>query len=152
MGLGSFPLGYGPLGHDPALPADPRGNYIPAAPKYDGPNSDLATDADGRVESVHPIDAGVMLAMSVQKGELVSSPTTGNTLLQVRELATPRQQSEVEAVVKAANPIARYLKDGSITIRRIDSEYRANTGALLVTLYYRNNETGRDKQATASGA
>lgn len=134
------------------MPKLPRGNFVPAAPMYDGLTRDHAVDADGRSKTIHPIDAGVQMAMFVQRGELSSSPTTGNTLLQMRELATDRQQAEVERIVRAANPIARYLKDGSITIRRIDSEFRAQTGALLVALYYHNNVTDRDETATTPGA
>jgi hypothetical protein len=152
MASRDYPFGSTPFGRDLTLPHLPRGNYVPAAPGYDGPITDYATDADGRVESIHPIDSGVQMAMFVQQGELPSSPSTGNTLLQMTELATDRQQAEVESRVRAANPIARYLQEGSIAILRIDSEFRTQTGALLVQLTYRNNITNRIKKAAMRGA
>jgi len=148
-GFGTYPLGASPFGHDPSVPTGPRGAYLPAAPNYDGNSQDWATDEDGRVESIHPVDNGVQMAMFVQQGELKSAPTVGNTLLQCQELGTPRQQSEVEGIVRKANPIARYLTDGSITITAIETELRTQTGALMVKLHYTNNVTGKSKSATS---
>jgi hypothetical protein len=147
-GFGSYPFGSTPFGRDPSVASGPRGAFLPAAPNYDGSAQDWQTDEDGRHVSIHPIDNGVQLAMFAQKGELPLSPTTGNTLLQCNELGTQRLQAEVENIVKAANPIARYLTDGSIEILRIDVEFRPVNGTLLVTLNYRNNITAREEVAT----
>jgi hypothetical protein len=151
-GFATYPFGIYPFGYDPIVPHGPRGAFLPAALEYDGNTQDWAVDADGRHKSLHPVDSGVQLAMFVQKGEFKSSPTTGNTLLDMRELATPRQQAEVEQLIRQSNPIAAYLADGSITIRQIDCEYRASTGALLVQLHYRNNITGNNETARYGGA
>ena len=125
-------------------PHGPRGAFVPTAPKYDGRSQDWATDATGRHVSLHPIDSGVQLAMFCQKGELKSSPTTGNDILaRVTDLGGPRQHEQVVAAVQQAQPIARYLQDGSITIQRIDDQIVAN-GGIEVWLYYRNNVAGTD--------
>jgi len=133
--------------HDPSVPSGPRKAFVPASPYYDGRARDWQVDADGRHVSAHPIDSGVQLAMFLQKGELRSSPTTGNDLLQIQDLTGPRRQSEAERIVREAQPIARYLAEGAVTITRIDSEYRSSTGALLVELWYRNNITAKDETA-----
>lgn len=120
---------------------------MPAAPKYDGRSRDWSTDSTGRHESLNPIDSGVQLAMFVQKGELPSSRTTGNELLKrVTDLGGPRQHEQVVACVNEAQPIGRYLQEGSIEIRRIEDQVVGN-GGLEVWLYYHNNVTGRDEVA-----
>jgi hypothetical protein len=150
-GFGTYPFGSTPFGRDPSVPSGPRGAYLPAALEYDGQRLDWAVDADGRHKSLHPIDSGVQLAMFVQRGELKSSPSTGNTLLSSTELGTSRQQQEAESIVRTAQPLKRYLEDGSVTILRIETEVRTSTGALLVALYYRNNVTSRDQIARSTG-
>ena len=132
---------------DLTIPFGPREAFVPAAPYYDGRAQDWKVDADGRQVSAHPIDSGVQLAMFVQKGEIRSSPSTGNNLLKISDLTGDRRQSEVERIVRESQPIARYLADGSITLTRIDSEYRSGTGALLVEIWYRNNITAKDETA-----
>jgi hypothetical protein len=149
-GFGTTPFGSEPFGVSLSTPHGPRGAFVPAAPEYDGNAQDLAVDADGRHRSIHPIDSGVQLAMFVQKRELPSSPDTGNELLSLREIGTPRQTAEIESVVRNANPIARYLREGSITIRRIDSEIRTSTGAVMVTLHYVNEVTRREETARSN--
>ncbi len=107
-------------------------------------------DSTGRHESLHPIDNGVQLAMATQKGELTSSPTTGNDILsRVTDLGGPRQHEQVVAAIKEAQPIARYLQEGSIEILRIEDQVVAN-GGLEVWLYYRNLRTGSDVVASNS--
>jgi hypothetical protein len=138
---GDFPQG--PFGLDPSIPRKPRGSYIAKAKGYDATKEDYDTDRNGRVVSMHPIDVGVRNAMFVQKGELRSSPSTGNTLLKLDSLGTDRLQSEVEGCVRASNPIARYLQEKRIEILLIESDFRASTGALLVSVTYRNRETQR---------
>lgn len=136
---GDFPQG--PFGLDPSIPRKPRDSYIVKAKAYDTYKGDYAIDTNGRIVSMHPIDAGVRLAMFVQQGELRSSPSTGNTLLKLDSLGTERLQSEVESCVRAANPIARYLIDKSIEILLIESDFVASVGALLVSVTYRNLQT-----------
>jgi hypothetical protein len=107
-------------------------------------------DSAGRHESLHPIDSGVQFAMAAQKGELASSPTTGNDILsRVTDLGGPRQHEQVVAAIKEAQPIARYLQEGSIEILRIEDQVVAN-GGLEVWLYYRNLRTNSDVVASNS--
>lgn len=135
----------------PLLPSGPRGAFVPAAPKYNGRSRDWMTDAAARPVSLHPIDSGVQLAMAVQKGELTSSKTTGNDLLSsVTDLGGQRQHEQVVASIQRAQPIARYLQEGSITIISIADDFHPQTGALLVTINYRNELTGKDEVARNS--
>lgn len=136
----------GAFGLDPSIPRSPRGNYVAKAKSYDASKEDHETDRKGRIVSMHPIDVGVRLAMFVQQGELRSSPETGNTLLKLDSLGTDRLQSEVESCVRSSNPIARYLREKSIEILRIESDFIPGIGALLVALTYRNLETLRVQQ------
>ncbi len=131
----------GAFGLDPSIPRAPRGNYIAKTKGYDASREDYDTDRKGRIVSMHPIDVGVRLAMFVQQGELRSSPTTGNTLLKLTSIGTDRLQLEVEGAVRAANPIARYIREKSIEILRIESDFVPGIGALLVALTYRNLQT-----------
>lgn len=147
-GLGTYSLDSAPFGDAPVVTSAKRIPVNPAAPWYEGLTQDWAVDPDGRIKSLHPIDSGVQLAMFVQQGELPNAPTTGNTLLACNELGTKRQHGEVVRIINSANPIARYVSEGSITILDIRDEFRTQTGALLVALYYRNNLTGRNEIAT----
>jgi hypothetical protein len=131
-------------------PSGPRGAFVPAAPKYDGRSRDWSTDSTGRHESLHPVDSGVQHALFVQKGELTSSPTTGNDLLtRVTDLGGPRQHEQVVAAIQQAQPIARFLQEGKIEIQRIEDQVVGN-GGLEVWLYYRNLVTNRDVVASNS--
>lgn len=147
-GFGTYTLESAPFSFDPIESGATRKQSAPASPKYDGLTQDLAVDANGRHSSLHPVDYGVQMGMFVQVGELLANPEIGNTLLQSTELGTVRQQAETERIVRAANPIAGYIANGSITVKRIESGFSTQTGALLVALYYRNNLTGRDEVAT----
>jgi hypothetical protein len=133
-------------------PSGPRGAYVPAAPNYDGRSSDWAVDTDGRRTSIDPIDSGMQMGMFVQRGELTSSPSTGNDILtRVTDLGGPRQHEQVVAAVNLANPIAGYIQNGSVTILNIVDQL-VPTGGIDVTIYYRNNITARNERASTPGA
>lgn len=109
----------------------------PAAMMYDGASKDWLINADGRYKSVHPVDQGVVLSVLSRQGSIKSSPTTGSTLHEVEYLGGPELASDVDDRVKRSNPLARYLKSGAVTLKRVDVE--SSGSRLFVVVYYVNN-------------
>lgn len=145
-GIGSFPAGVGPAGHAPVQPTPRVPTVQPAALRYEGATSDWVYGSDGRLRRVHPVDQGMALGLLVAQGSLRSSPDTGSTLRSIRYLNPNGLQARIEDAVRKANPIARYLADGSVTILSINYQVLPQRG-LYVECYYRNNLLGTEERA-----
>jgi len=148
-GAGSYPAGTGPAGADPVQTSTQDTTILPTAMRYDAPGLDWGqvTGLDGATHyrSIHPLDQGFAIAMCVKQGTLKHSRTTGNLLHTIKYLGGKDLQQQVERIVRSANPIARYLADGSATIRKIVVE--TTGGRLAVACYYKNNLLNRKNVA-----
>lgn len=114
-----------------------RKPYLPGGLRYDGATKDFALNTDGQFRGVHWVDEGMAIAVLVDAGSIKSSPNTGN---RVREklayLGGANELATVQSILMAAQPLARYVEQGWVTVTRIEAE---STGARLAyAVYYRN--------------
>jgi hypothetical protein len=147
MGIGSSPAGLGLSGADPVIPgSDPRKTIV-AAMRYEGLTKDWELDANENFAAVTPNEQAIVLAIAVKQGELRSSPTTGNTLHEILYLGSPNLGTDITNRVLSANPIARLIAAGSVSIDRIDYQVSTNPGAgrLKVAVYFRDLDVDPNK-------
>lgn len=111
----------------------------PLALTWDPATKDYERDADGLYVERHPVDAAVVLALTVSLKGLPGAPETGHALRGISPMV-PTTQSEVETAVRAA--LARLLRAGDITIVAIETSGNA-FGLLLVTVRYLNQREPR---------
>lgn len=144
---GSYPLhSTYRAGLAPVVVGDRRKARMAAALRYDGKSRDWAVDADGRIRSVHPVDAAVALSILHAKGTFRSDIRIGNDFLAIRFTGTGRDQGLVEEAVRNSFPLSELLSAGRVKIRRVEYEF-SSPGKLLVAVYYRNEELGQNDRA-----
>jgi hypothetical protein len=113
-----------------------RRPYLPGGKRYDGATRDWSVDADGQIRGVHWVDAGMALSL-VDAGSIPSSSTTGNKIREkLPYLGGSDMSATVEAWMMAAQPLARYLAAGYITVPVIRSE--TQNSRLVYTVTYKN--------------
>lgn len=111
----------------------------PKALTWDPTTKDYLRDADGLYVELHPVDAAVILALTVSLKGLPGAPETGHALRGISPMV-PTTQSQAETAVRAA--LARLLRAGDITIVAIETSGNA-FGLLLVTVRYLNQRAPR---------
>jgi len=119
----------------------------PAAIRFEGASRDWVLDQNGDYRRVTPNEQAVVLALSVRRGALKSSPNVGNTLLDIQYLGGVKLGADIEDRVRIANPIARLLAAGAISIDRIDHETR--NGKLAVAVYFRDLQVDKNRVSRA---
>lgn len=150
MGLGDFPCGGSPCGHD-ALPppVPPRTTQPPVALRYDGATKDFLKDDSGRYLEVHPVDQEVALALCVGLGTLPSVPGAGAAFRKIKRItnSTPNLASDM---AKAA--LSDLVRAGKIQIQSIAAETRVPPGATLIAVTYVNLVTKKQGGVTTSSS
>jgi hypothetical protein len=130
----------------PLLPSGRRPN-LAAGFWYDGATADWKLNSDGQIDGVHPVDSGMAMSVLIQQGSVKSSPTTGNTIMQIKYLGGKNLTDQVKAAVMSANPLARLVAAGDVTITNIAHEVRDSR--LVFSVDYVNNRTGESRTATS---
>jgi len=138
-GAGLGPAGYSPL----ETPSEYVRPALPLAMRFDGASGDWLLDDNGEYVLDHPADQGVALALCIRRGAIKTARAVGNTLHKITNLSSKTLPGAVENAVRTAVPLASYLADGSVVIRKIDHEVRPH-GGLAVRVYYVNVALGRD--------
>lgn len=119
-----------------ALPSGRR-PYLPAGLRYDGKTQDWQLDANGQFRGVHWIDEGMALSVLVDAGSIKCSPNTGNRIREkLQYLGTQADAAIVESLIMVAQPLARYVEQGWVTVTRVQSEMVGSR--LAYAVYYRN--------------
>lgn len=139
MGAGSFGAGLGPAGLSPNTTGPVIGTSAPNAIRFEGSTRDwvLESDGSGKFVPVTPNEQGVVLALSINKGDLKSSPTTGNDLGKIQYTGGNDLGAIVTNAVMNSNPIARLVAANSVSIDTI--RYQVSpTGKLSVAVYFRD--------------
>jgi hypothetical protein len=137
MGAGSARAGLGLSGVNPVIPgSDPTKTNV-VAMRYEGSTKDWELDANNNFAAVTPNEQGVVLSMSINQGDIKSSPTTGNTIGQIEYLGATNLGQDVTNRVMTSNPIARLVAAGSVSIDKIDYKI-VNKNKLAVVVYFRD--------------
>lgn len=144
MASGFYPLDP-PSFDDPADPSAPPVTAVHEARRLYSNPLDYRLDAKGRLIAGHPVDQGMALSMSVEKGSIKSAPEVGNELRKVA-IGTARTEADVQDRVLSSFPLSRYVAEQDVKILRIRHEERP-AGGLLVSVDYRNLRTGVDAKA-----
>lgn len=136
-GAGRYPAGMGPAGHAPVRGLSPRTDVAPVvAPFFDPATRDYPLSPGGQLQSVHPVDQAVALALSVEHGAIASDPGFGHKL---RKLPRGDRASVKNA---AADVVAQALKTltdrGDVTVLGVEVEL-PRRGVVVVDVRYRNN-------------
>lgn len=133
MPLGSYPLGVGPLGFDPAAPASPSGLRQPLAPLLDPRTHDAVTLESGLLLGVHPVDQAVALAFGIERGTLASAPAQGHSLRELEHL-----QNDLEAQVRQRidQALSVLISRGDISLESVVTT--RIEGGFVVDVTYRN--------------
>jgi hypothetical protein len=80
MGIGSYPVGTGTAGFDPASITPATSTVGAAAYLFDPFARDILLDDQGHYIETHPVDSKVMLALGIPIGTVKSATTIGGTL------------------------------------------------------------------------
>lgn len=127
MTAGLYPAGVGPAGVAPVSTGTAYRVTRPAAIRYEGETKDWALDSTGGYRRVTPVEQGVILSLSVKKGDLKSSPEIGHTLHEIAYLGTPDVESDARDRLLRSKPLASYIADGSAAVKRIDVQSTENS-------------------------
>ncbi len=111
----------------------------PLALTWNPATKDYERDADGLYVERHPVDAAVILALTVSLKGLPGSQETGNELRGIPPMV-PTTQSQADTAVRAA--LSRLIRQGDITIVAVETQGNAY-GLLLVTVRYFNERAPR---------
>jgi hypothetical protein len=135
MGLGDYPLGFGPLGHDPI--ADPSESTLREPPKalfYDPATRDFRLRSDGAFEAVHPVDQEVAIRMTFLAGSFGGDAELGSKVWTIEYLGQDLE-AKVRDYVRTA--LAPMLERGDIEISAIPVE-RHSLGGMAYAVEYFN--------------
>lgn len=147
MGFGSDPFGAGRWGEDLPLPGTPLNVPLPSpALLFDGQSKDHPIDDDGRLKTLHWVDAAVFANARIPLGSIRSAQDLGSTVQRLRFIDKNTVQAEVEDRVRTAQK--KLLDGGYITILRITVDTRVK-GRIVYALDYVNNVT--KKRGTRTG-
>ena len=137
MAAGVYPAGAGPAGVAPVSTTSSVQVEPPTALRYEGSVSDWTLyDNTGGYQAVTPVEQGVILSCCVRRGQLKSSPNTGNTLHEIEYLGGENLEADVRDRLLTSSPLDSYLKDGSAVVDRIVVETEGNR--LLARLFFRD--------------
>ena len=136
MGLGSFAAGHGPAGV--GFPSQPERVIPPEleAAYYDPKTRTLPFDANGAVQTVHPVDQEMAFALTIAQGMLASAVEVGLDRDRTRKpIARAAIPAMAEDVVRVA--AKRPLERGDVEIRLVEVD-SAVRGRLAIRTTYVN--------------
>jgi hypothetical protein len=113
----------------------PRNVAPPIALVFDGKTRTFLRDDDGFLLSIHPVDQKVALALFVEKGKLAPTPSTGNTLREIKYIDKVKIETDVtNRINRALNAV---LVPGDIEILKLEVRLPSRW-AVSITFQYRN--------------
>jgi hypothetical protein len=137
MTAGVYPAGVGPSGVAPVSSTNAPRAQRPTAMRYEGSVSDWTLyDATGGYQAVTPVEQGVVLSCCVERGQLKSSPKTGNTLHEIEYLGAENLEADVRDRLLTSSPLDSFIADGSASVDKIVVEEEGNR--LLARLFFRD--------------
>lgn len=120
MGAGSFAAGSTPAGFDNPVQQARIVPVLPAAVLYDPLTRSLPLDANGQVQSVHPVDQEVARMLTIPLGAIAGDPDSGLDVVMLKRPVSPAQVPNlISLVVKKA--LKRLLDAGDIKIIAIEA-------------------------------
>lgn len=136
MGAGTGAAGSAPAGADP-FTSTPPGTVVQLDPvRYDPSTRSFPRDPDtGLIETIHWVDAAVVLALTIQNGSHASYTTLGNALRDIVRAGGPSLQSQVEDRVRIALKALLDRKDIVVTSIQTATPLR---GQVVVAVSYIN--------------
>lgn len=148
MGAGTDSAGEGFAGYDVLEQSAPRPRLKPpAALVFDGETKDFLRDDEGRLKSVHPVDAAAFALLRIRKGAVTSAPDVGETVSSIKYIDEDRLQSIVEDRVRLAwAPLLTAKKIAFLSVQVNDSEH----GRIFYTATYENLITKKRESASGS--
>jgi hypothetical protein len=142
MSAGDDLLGESLAGEDGIVWGDETPEGLDGGLYFDGNTRDFPLDADGQVETIHPVDSEVLAALLVEAKKVPAANDVGHTLREINSGAGPRVKSDVENRVKKA--LRSLLQRNAISIRLIECEL-VNEHTLVVGVTYINLITTAQK-------
>jgi hypothetical protein len=137
MTAGVYPAGVGPAGIAPVTTTTSVQVERPSAMRYEGSVSDwMLYDATGGYQAVTPVEQGVILSLCVRRGQLKSSPTTGNTIHEIEYLGGENLEADVRDRVLTSVPLKSFIADGSASVDKIVVQEHDNR--LLAQVFFRD--------------
>ncbi len=114
-GAGTSGCGVGPCGLDPvSLPSDKTNIDRVAAIKFDPSTRRFVMRSDGQLETIHPVDQMMAIALGLPAGTLSSTPTIGHTLLDQKTSGDP--SFEADAADRIRRAVAHITRRGLVRI------------------------------------
>lgn len=121
MGLGDFPIAFGPLGFDPpaSVAASPR--YLPIAPYYD-PASRQFPLVEGQVAAIHPVDQRVAILLGTKLASIKHMADSGLDVDRIRRAQPAKLQAVIDDEVARVLSALVDAKDVSIVSSQLDPD------------------------------
>lgn len=157
MGASEFGWSEGPFGLDPvAAPSEPGGTVkTPAAIHYNPTTRKFTMLADGRYQSVHPVDQMVAIALGVAARDYASAPTVGHTLGEMASSASPSFVADGADRIRRALrvPLSRGdIRIDDITVNVVDGPQAPRGRNEFVVTYYNLRASDSDRRRSIAGA
>jgi len=147
FGAGSTPAGLVPAGFDPAgTVGAARDVTLPHALFLDPATMDFAVDADGRYESVHPVDHWVLMQLALASGGTPAAPSVGTTLRDI-QIGT-REQMTIEARRIVANALAERVATGDVILVSVVAWAKTPSRAHVEITYQNTRAPDADRNRT----
>lgn len=138
MGAGDFPAGVGPAGFDPVAFVSPALQFTPPlAALFDlGTRTfPFMTDGSGRLQSVHPVDQQVNLALGLIEGTVTSVKDLGASFARLQRASLADLQKE--GALMANRALARLISNNDIEVREVTAT-RPIPGRVYIAVNYVN--------------
>ena len=114
MGAGSYPCGVGRAGFDPPRAVGRLTPILPLAAFFDPSTRDMPLTAAGDIQSVHPVDQKVSLALGISVGGASPSPGLGLDIARVRRASRIQMQAILDDIVR--NALEEVLTAGDVEL------------------------------------
>lgn len=132
MGIGDYPCGNGPCGHDPVAAPSARVVGTSAIPYYDPTVRGFKVDTNGDLVSVHPVIQEAAFALGVELGSIPATPRLGLDRRRILKARREDVQRTAEDAVSVA--LKRLLDRGDIAVVRVVTERQYGRVAMDVEI------------------
>lgn len=137
MGAYLYPAGRAGAGIIPGFVGPPPPVIVtPRALKYDVQAKAFVMNADGQMADVHPVDAAVAMALTIEYGSVPSLPTFGTQLRQRVQRADPRQIPNI-ALTETKRCLQALIDRGDIQLISVQTD-TSTRGRVLAAVAYVN--------------
>lgn len=132
MGIGSYPCGTGPCGHDPVAAPSARVVGVSAVPYYDPAIRGFKVGSDGDLVSVHPVIQQAAFALGLELGSIPATPRLGLDRKRILKARAEDVQRTAEDAVNVA--LKRLLDAGDVRVERVITERKWGRVAMDVEI------------------